>query len=337
MSDYPWPVHPAAQLFPELDGERLRDLADDIAKNGLHEPVWLYQDSELGVCLLDGRNRVRACEQAAVPVETRTYEGTDPIGFAVSMNLKRRHLTVPEAAFAAAKVKPMYEAQAKAEQTRAGAEYGRGHPKVPLHGGEPIEPGSPHAGEAATRAGAVFGVSRASVNRAERIQREAPDLIEPVLAGKISLNAAGRAISERQSTRTESPPSAPEVPQPSLPKGGAVNVRRREERVRTMAAAGYTSRQIAPEIGVKEGTVKDIAARIGVEITADKVVGKVQRHDHNRIVAEATITLEGTVMAVGLVDVSALDPEQAKHWAASLAESLRSLNRFAKQIREVAA
>jgi hypothetical protein len=56
------PVHPAAELFPLMSAAELRELADDIKKHGLAEPVSLYDDRELGPCLLDGRNRLDALE-----------------------------------------------------------------------------------------------------------------------------------------------------------------------------------------------------------------------------------------------------------------------------------
>ena len=34
-----WPTHPAADLFPLLDGPDLVELTEDVRVNGLHEPV----------------------------------------------------------------------------------------------------------------------------------------------------------------------------------------------------------------------------------------------------------------------------------------------------------
>ena len=54
------PVHPAADLFPLMGNDELRELADDIAKHGLREKVDLYFDRDGKCFLLDGRNRVAA-------------------------------------------------------------------------------------------------------------------------------------------------------------------------------------------------------------------------------------------------------------------------------------
>jgi hypothetical protein len=44
--------HPLAKLFPKYGEEELLDLASDIAANGLHNPIVLYQGQ-----ILDGVNR----------------------------------------------------------------------------------------------------------------------------------------------------------------------------------------------------------------------------------------------------------------------------------------
>src|SRR5262245_54302944 len=53
-------IHPAADLFPLMSEAELRELADDIKKNGLKDQLTLYKDKNLGLCLLDGRNRLDA-------------------------------------------------------------------------------------------------------------------------------------------------------------------------------------------------------------------------------------------------------------------------------------
>ena len=50
--------HPAAEMFPLMSPDELRELADDIQKNGLLESPKLARDKETGEeTLLDGRNR----------------------------------------------------------------------------------------------------------------------------------------------------------------------------------------------------------------------------------------------------------------------------------------
>ena len=82
-------LHPACAAFPPLPDKEARDLANDIKVNGLLNPVTLTTDG----LLLDGRCRWDACEEAGVTPTTVTYEGDDPIGFVLSQNRHRRHMT----------------------------------------------------------------------------------------------------------------------------------------------------------------------------------------------------------------------------------------------------
>ncbi len=91
-------VHPAAQAFPEMTAAELQELADDIKQTGLAHPV--VRDAH-GI-ILDGRNRLKACEIAGVEPRFETYRGDNPVGFVVSSNLKRRHLNTSQRAMVAA-------------------------------------------------------------------------------------------------------------------------------------------------------------------------------------------------------------------------------------------
>jgi len=80
--------HPVANIFPLMTGAEYDALVSDIAEHGQHEAIWLYEGK-----VLDGRNRLRACNQLGLVPEFREYSGDDPQAFVVSLNLHRRHLT----------------------------------------------------------------------------------------------------------------------------------------------------------------------------------------------------------------------------------------------------
>lgn len=92
--------HPLSNIFPLLEGEEFDALVDDIKQRGLRQAVTLYEG-----LIVDGRNRARACEAAGV--ECR-YEPLPPdvdvVGFVISMNVPRRHLTDSQRAYVAAKL-----------------------------------------------------------------------------------------------------------------------------------------------------------------------------------------------------------------------------------------
>src|SRR6516162_5596531 len=57
------PIHPAAELLPLMSPDELKDLAEDIKKNGLNEfPAVWRKDNDSPWQLLDGRNRLDAEE-----------------------------------------------------------------------------------------------------------------------------------------------------------------------------------------------------------------------------------------------------------------------------------
>lgn len=156
-------VHPAANFFPLLEGEEFALLLSDIRKNKQLEPVVLHDGK-----ILDGRNRARACAELKLKLKTRTYKGKDPVGFVVSLNLARRHLTESQRAMAAAKI---------AEAT---------------HGGDRRSSGK-SAGRTQKQAAQVLGTSERAVRQAKRVSMiGTPELVEAVEAGKIAVSLADK-------------------------------------------------------------------------------------------------------------------------------------------------
>lgn len=94
-------IHPAAEIFPMMDDGELAALAEDIKANGLQMPI-VVKD---GV-LIDGRNRLKACEMAGVEPATRELNGQDPEAFIISSNIARRHMTKGQRAMAVAMIYP---------------------------------------------------------------------------------------------------------------------------------------------------------------------------------------------------------------------------------------
>lgn len=91
--------HPYADIFPWLDGAAREELKADIAKNGVLEPIVF-----LGEFILDGRNRYIIARELGIEYPRVEYVGDDPLGFVLSKNLARRHLTDRQRADVAAKL-----------------------------------------------------------------------------------------------------------------------------------------------------------------------------------------------------------------------------------------
>jgi hypothetical protein len=111
---------------------------------------------------------------------------------------------------------------------------------------------------------------------------------------------------------------------------------RRREIIRDMAGQGYSSRQMSERIGTRDDVIRQIARGLSIQIPADEAIGRTHHINSNRIVRETVHALEGLAMGIQLVDPGDLDPAQAGDWAASLTDSIRTLNRLIKTMREVA-
>jgi hypothetical protein len=167
-------LHPACSAWPTMKLEELRELADDIAANGLRDPVTLTPDG----LLLDGRNRALACEMAGVEPATTTFDG-EPWLFSLSRNKHRRHLTTDQIALIAAMLatrtvgNPNFaiasnEAIGNAEAVKAAGvpETAIDSAKVVLQHGTPEERKAVESGEAQLRktADRIRARRRASVH-----------------------------------------------------------------------------------------------------------------------------------------------------------------------------
>lgn len=92
-------AHPVADLFPMLADDELGELAADITERGLLQPIILDAEGRI----LDGRNRLAACHLAGLEPRFETYDGDDPDGYALAVNIARRHLTKGQQAMIAAR------------------------------------------------------------------------------------------------------------------------------------------------------------------------------------------------------------------------------------------
>jgi hypothetical protein len=96
-------IHPAAHVFPLMDGEEFEHLKDSIAEHGQLVPIALLDGK-----ILDGRNRARACEDLGlVPLTVNCeMEGKSTAAdVAEALNLIRRHLDAKSRAALAVKLR----------------------------------------------------------------------------------------------------------------------------------------------------------------------------------------------------------------------------------------
>ena len=154
-------VHPAAAVFPMLADDELRELAADIAANGLHHDIALDSEGRI----VDGRNRYAACRIAGVePTFVTVPPDTDVLAYILSENIRRRHLTKGQQAMAIAELLTLEEGKRTGARART------------------LE----------------SNVSEGHVSQATTIRRYASDLAPKVLAGTEPFDSAYQVARTRK-------------------------------------------------------------------------------------------------------------------------------------------
>jgi len=182
--------HPACLLFPKLGKEELRELAADIKANGLRNPIILYHGQ-----VLDGRNRLAACKIAGVKPRFVQWDGQgSPLQWVISENLIRRHLTSSQRAVIALDLLPMLEEEARTRQR-----LGQGRGKRVAKSSATLS-GQGKASEVAAR---LTKTNTTYVEALKAISKSAPELIEKVRSGNLSIPDAKRLADIPKEKRDE--------------------------------------------------------------------------------------------------------------------------------------
>ncbi len=299
----PLEAHPAADLFPMMGGADYAALKDDIEKNGLREPITLCEGK-----ILDGRNRFRACEELGVQPKLAQYEGASPTAFVWSMNGARRHLKKGQLAMIAQKMLPHLQEEAKKRQ-------GARTDILPIS----AESSSSEADQTSNEvAAAIVGVGKGMVQQANYVAKNAPELVTKVETGEVTLNSAYESVK-----RGRAIPSKPR----NLPRAERI------EQIRSLAADGNCSGQIAEKIGITDQQVRVIAREAKITLP-DAAIGKVHRINIHRVIESTVHGLEGYAQGLQVVNggVIGIDRNDAAAWADSLRVSLGTINKLRKQL-----
>lgn len=177
--------HPFADIFPWIEGPAFDDFKEDIRRNGVREPIVF-----LGNKILDGRNRYTAARELGIEYPRVDYEGDDPLGFVISVNLKRRHLTESQRAMVATRL----------------AKLEKGRPEEDKSANLRIFPDEQPASPKVTQAEAarMLNVSERSIQTARKVEQDgAPELVAAVDAGAVSVSAAAQIVTLPKPQQTE--------------------------------------------------------------------------------------------------------------------------------------
>lgn len=155
--------HEYANLFPMMSpGPEMDAFEADIEQGGVLEPIVFYEGK-----VLDGRNRFMAARKFHQEYPRVDYLGDDPLGFVVSLNLKRRHLSESQRAMVASNLA-----------------------KLPAHRPADKSANLPTS-VSQTVAAEMLNVSERSVRTARTVQEQGvPELVAAVESGSLSVHAA---------------------------------------------------------------------------------------------------------------------------------------------------
>lgn len=161
-------LHPLAEIIPPASPEDFAALVESIRSVGQLEPIRTWQGR-----VIDGRHRLRACEQLGIEPTVREVQpdevdgGSDGalLAYVLALNINRRHATTSQRALAAA----------RAVTTE--------------HGGHRSK--SQICDLTRERAAALFNVGARTVDQARQLIAEADTrVVDLVARGVLSLNAA---------------------------------------------------------------------------------------------------------------------------------------------------
>ncbi len=208
----PYTVHPYAATFPLIEGEEFGALVTDIRDHGLAHPIILSADGKI---LIDGRNRYRACEAAGIsPLTDRVPEAFTEehiLDMIVSENVRHRHMTPGQLAFAALDYKEFHAAAIRTREAKRKSEavgdQNSHHGNAASTRTNPDREKSQNANDQAAQA---TGTNRQTVAKAAAIRKYAGDLEAEIKTGAMSMDAAYKEAMRR---RKES--QAPKEPKPS--------------------------------------------------------------------------------------------------------------------------
>lgn len=204
-------IHPAAESFRLMTEEEFARLAASIQEHGLVDDIIIGRvngaDNEM---LVDGRNRLRACESVGVEPRFHTieFENDDAVKTFIETRSERRDLSKGERAMGLALLYPEPErGRGKKDQARKGAEtasisYRRIQEarQVRKHSrelAEAVRDGTTKLDDALEIVKRARDLVQTDETQLARLRREAPDLAELVEEDRMKLREAMTVLAER--------------------------------------------------------------------------------------------------------------------------------------------
>lgn len=312
--------HPAAELFEMMSDAELAPIIESMRNRGFDpgQPILRYEG-----LILDGRNRLRAAAIAGVePVFEEVTETRDPYQLSWQRNAERRHLAPMQKAAIRVKMENASVAWCAERNRRHSAANEARAEKVsrqPRNGGvfaEKTVRSSPEDrtvkpdNRAVTALAERAGVSRATVERALKMQAEDPVKFDAVSRGEKPKRKA------------------------SAPSARTVDHDARNAQVLELHNEGLGTHEIARRLGLEKSLVSSAKATMGVGSNSAPI--KVWSDiDHVAVVLEgATPQIESlTALLEGPFALNA-DEQELRRCIKSLARSSTAISRLRAALKQ---
>jgi hypothetical protein len=206
-------LHALCTLFPRMSDDEFAGLRADIAANGQRTPITLY-----GGKILDGGHRYRACLAEGKTPRFVEFDGGDPVAYVLSLNLRRRHLSVGQQAAIVAAAQDWSLAHGPG---RAPEQFTRTTPLRARGAAVPPESGSSAGLTTVADRAAMSGASERTQRLADKVAKSDAELIKQVARGEVLLSQAVAKVSGKpiESPMADLPPS--KVPAVTPPPAAA--------------------------------------------------------------------------------------------------------------------
>jgi hypothetical protein len=221
-------LHPFCTFFPRMTADEYQDLRRDLQLNGQIAPIYTYQGM-----ILDGGNRYQALLELGMEPCFTEYKGDDPLGFVLSANIHRRHLTMAQkTAIVSATIN--WEV---AHPTHGTNLFKHGHDVLLSSTSTESDDDCPFdeppiPGYRLEDRMALSGASRAYQHKADVVAQQDKDLLGKVIRGEVPLNTAYNAVkpppkpTKRQQVRdmiargpqAQEPAEGTQAPNPHAPE-----------------------------------------------------------------------------------------------------------------------
>lgn len=204
-------VHPAAAVFPLIDGDDFNDLCESIRMHGVQHPA-VVRGNEL----LDGRNRMRACEalksqgwSGSCPVVEWKDDGRNVAEWIWDTNALRRHMDDDGIAMASSAIWPLIAKENEARREASKFDKAKATEAAKARHAVTTESSSPQkrdrkAGDARSTVGQVAAKAGTSMHKA----RQAIAVQKAIEAGELPAETAKEVMAGKKKLRDVAPKPA---------------------------------------------------------------------------------------------------------------------------------